>query len=125
MQGKVNEAAEKAATCDCTELHEEKLKAARTVLLEDWEVQRMAELFKSFGDPTRLRILAALSGSELCVCDLAALLSMSVSAVSHQLRLLRGARLVKFRREGKNAFYSLDDDHVYVLLQQGLSHVRE
>lgn len=121
----MEKAKETIPTCSCTELHEEKLAAARTVQLSDDEVLRMAELFKSFGDPTRLRILVALSASELCVCDLASLLSMTVSAVSHQLRLLRSARLVKFRKEGKNAFYSLDDDHVHTLLRQGLSHVRE
>lgn len=86
---------------------------------------RMAELFKALGDTTRVRILHALSFSELCVCDLACLLSMSSSAVSHQLRLLRGQKIVKYRREGKNVIYSLDDQHVVDLLRQGLEHVRE
>lgn len=85
----------------------------------------LSELFKVFGDSTRIRILWALSEGELCVCDLAALLEMGQSAVSHQLRLLRSARLVRFRREGKSAVYSLDDDHVRKIFEQGLSHIEE
>jgi len=85
----------------------------------------LAELFKAFADSTRVRILHALSFSELCVCDLACLLSMSSSAVSHQLRVLRAQKIVKYRKEGKNVIYSLDDDHVSVLLQHGLEHVNE
>jgi DNA-binding transcriptional ArsR family regulator len=85
--------------------------------------RHLAEIFSAMGDPTRLRILFALANQELCVCDLAALLGVSVSAVSHQLRLLRGLRLVKFRREGRLAYYSLDDHHVSVLLEMGLEHV--
>ena len=86
-------------------------------------VQRLSGTFKALGDQTRIRILDALSREELCVCDLAALLEMSSSAVSHQLRVLRDARLVKFRREGKRAYYSLDDHHVLILFEQGLAHV--
>jgi ArsR family transcriptional regulator len=86
-------------------------------------VQRLSGTFKALGDQTRIRILDALSRDELCVCDLAALLEMSSSAVSHQLRVLRDARLVKFRREGKKAYYSLDDHHVLILFEQGLAHV--
>jgi len=85
--------------------------------------QRMAELFAAMGDPTRLRLLLALSHAELCVCDLATVLGVSVSAVSHQLRLLRALRLVKFRRQGRQCFYSLDDYHVEQLLRMGLDHV--
>ena len=87
-------------------------------------LQDLAALFKALGDPTRVRILAALALRELCVCDLCAILDMSQSAVSHQLRLLRTARLVRFRRDGKNVFYSLDDEHVLALFAQGLEHVR-
>lgn len=86
-------------------------------------VARLAETFSVLGDPSRLRIIHALSLRELCVGDLARLLSVSPSAVSHQLRLLRNLRLVKFRREGKVSFYSLDDDHVISLISQGLAHV--
>jgi len=83
----------------------------------------MAATFKVLGDPTRIRILDALSREELCVCDLALLLGTSSSAISHQLRVLRDARLVKYRKEGKMAFYSLDDNHVLTLFEQGLEHV--
>jgi len=85
----------------------------------------LAELFKALGDSTRVRILHALSFSELCVCDLADLLNMSSSAISHQLRVLRGAKIVRYRKDGKNVIYSLDDAHVGTLLQQGLEHVKE
>jgi ArsR family transcriptional regulator len=83
----------------------------------------LAEIFSAMGDQTRLKILFALSNAELCVSDLEALLGISVSAVSHQLRLLRGLRLVKFRREGRFTYYSLDDHHVSALLEMGLEHV--
>ncbi|PID78359.1 MAG: transcriptional regulator [Deltaproteobacteria bacterium] len=85
----------------------------------------LADLFKVLGDFTRIRILNALVHSELCVCDLAAIMEMGSSAISHQLRVLRAAKIVKFRREGKNVFYSLDDDHVYSLMNEGLEHVKE
>lgn len=85
----------------------------------------LAELFKALGDSTRVRILHALSFSELCVCALASILGMSSSAVSHQLRVLRAHKLVKYRRDGKNAIYSLDDMHVQTLFEQGLQHVNE
>lgn len=85
--------------------------------------RHLAETFSAMGDPTRLRLLFALATEELCVCDLAALLGVSVSAVSHQLRLLRGLRLVKCRREGRMSYYSLDDQHVSTLLSLGLEHV--
>jgi ArsR family transcriptional regulator, lead/cadmium/zinc/bismuth-responsive transcriptional repressor len=85
--------------------------------------RHLAEIFSALGDPTRLRVLFALARQELCVCDLSTLLGVSVSAVSHQLRLLRGLRLVKFRREGRLAYYSLDDHHVAALLEMGLEHV--
>lgn len=85
----------------------------------------LADLFKVLGDPTRIKLLTALTHSELCVCALADILEMGSSAVSHQLRVLRGAKLVKSRREGKNVVYSLDDDHVRALMEQGLDHVME
>ncbi|MEE8219912.1 MAG: metalloregulator ArsR/SmtB family transcription factor [bacterium] len=83
----------------------------------------LAEIFRALGDPTRVRILHSLAASELCVCDLAAILGMSQSAVSHQLRLLRSLRLVRHRREGRMVYYALDDDHIEKLLAQGLDHV--
>jgi DNA-binding transcriptional ArsR family regulator len=85
----------------------------------------LAETFKVLGDPTRVRILHALSMEELCVCDIAALINGSQSAISHQLRLLRAAKLVRFRREGKMVYYSLDDDHIRNLFEEGIRHVEE
>lgn len=84
----------------------------------------LAELFKNFGDTTRIRILSALSEQEMCVQDLAELLSMGQSAISHQLRYLRTSGLIKVRREGKNSYYSLDDDHVRLILDIGVEHIR-
>ncbi len=85
----------------------------------------LAELFRIFADSTRIRILYVLLESEMCVCDIAALLGMTQSAISHQLRALKNARLVKFRREGKTVFYSLADDHVRTILDQGIDHISE
>ena len=86
---------------------------------------RLADLFKIFGDPTRIRILHALSLQELCVCDIAETLGMTQSAISHQLRALKQMQLVKYRRDGKTIYYSLADNHVYTILAQGLEHVME
>ncbi|HHW60883.1 MAG TPA: winged helix-turn-helix transcriptional regulator [Syntrophomonadaceae bacterium] len=106
-------------------IHEEKVNEASQVLVAEEEALNLAELFKALGDPTRVKILHALSHTELCVCDLAAVVKASDSAVSHHLRLLRTHKLVRFRREGKMLFYSLDDHHVGKLMEQGLEHVRE
>jgi ArsR family transcriptional regulator len=86
-------------------------------------VNALAETFRALADPTRVRIISALSTRELCVCDLAAILRITGSAVSHQLRLLRGQRLVKYRKEGKVAYYTLDDEHISALFQEGFRHV--
>lgn len=91
----------------------------------DETLYRLADLFKIFGDPTRIRILSALGRHELCVCDIAELLGMTQSAISHQLRVLKQMELVKFRKEGKTVFYSLADSHVSTILEQGLDHVNE
>lgn len=93
--------------------------------LEDDVIYELAEIFKTIGDPTRIKILYALKERELCVCDLSELLEMSSSAISHQLRVLRNNKLVKFRKEGRSVYYSLDDDHVLSLFSQGLEHVLE
>mgnify|MGYP006282227397 FL=1 len=93
--------------------------------LTDDVVYDLAELFKTMGDPTRIKILYALKERELCVCDLSELLDMSSSAISHQLRVLRTNKLVKYRKEGRSVYYSLDDDHVMCLFGQGLEHVLE
>jgi len=101
------------------------LAAIRTRLLAERTVESVADVFKLLGDPTRVRLLDALSHGERCVCDLATLVGLSESAVSHQLRLLRGARLVRARRSGRMAFYSLDDHHVIGLLHDTRKHVEE
>jgi ArsR family transcriptional regulator len=85
----------------------------------------LADFFKVFGDSSRIKLLWALDRNELCVCDLASLLLMTKSAVSHQLRLLREAKLVKYRKDGKNVFYSLDDDHIRDILEKGTEHIKE
>jgi DNA-binding transcriptional ArsR family regulator len=102
-----------------------KVAAVRGALIHPGAVADLAETFKVLGDPTRVRILDALSKAELCVCDIAALLGLGESAVSHQLRLLRAVRLVRSRREGRMVFYTLDDQHIVRLFEQGLRHVEE
>ncbi|MEW5786130.1 MAG: metalloregulator ArsR/SmtB family transcription factor [Bacillota bacterium] len=99
------------------------VRQAKTTMLTPHTARRLADTFKVLGDQTRVNLLSALAGQELCVCDLAAALEMSNSAVSHQLRVLRDARLVKYRREGKLVYYSLDDQHVVELFVHGLEHV--
>jgi len=113
--------------CEVVCIHEDRVREVREALLKEREeaVFSLAELFKTLGDPTRVKILLALMQGELCVCDLAAVVGISDSAVSHQLRVLRASRLVKFRREGKVVYYALADDHVRRLFEQGLEHVHE
>lgn len=110
--------------CEMHCIHRETVAFVRGRLPDPGETQRLAALFKAMGDPTRMRIIQALAVRELCVCDLAAVLGVSQSAVSHQLRVLRQERLVKFRKAGKMAFYTLDDAHITNLLHQGQAHVR-
>src|SRR5438132_390025 len=117
--------AEPDDACDVFHLDGAKVAALKTTLLGPSSVTALAETFRVLGDTTRVRILDALSRSELCVCDIARLLSLSESAVSHQLRLLRGMRLVRARRAGRMVFYSLDDQHIVGLFKQGLDHVQE
>ena len=111
--------------CDTEEIHEELLKIVDETMPDETELDSLAELFKVFGDPTRIRILFVLFETEVCVCDLARALNMTQSAVSHQLRILKQSRLVKNRREGKSMFYSLADDHVRTLVAQGREHILE
>jgi len=111
--------------CEVSVIHVEKVTSLKDRLLPGQMVQGLAELFKVMGDPTRAKIIYALSEEELCVCDLAAVLGMSVSAVSHHLRLLRNLRLVKFRKEGRMVYYTLDDQHVISIFTEGLKHVEE
>jgi ArsR family transcriptional regulator, lead/cadmium/zinc/bismuth-responsive transcriptional repressor len=112
-------------TCDVLHLHVEGIRTLRPALIAPGLATTLAETFRALGDPTRVRILDALSRAELCVCDIAALLSISESAISHQLRLLRSLRLVRSRRAGRMVFYALDDDHITRLFAQGLEHVEE
>lgn len=110
-------------TCEATELHEDTLQFVREHMPPEDSLYDLAELFKVFGDSTRIRILFVLFEAEVCVCDLAETLGMTQSAISHQLRILKQNRLVKSRREGKSVFYSLADDHVRTIIGQGMDHL--
>ncbi len=112
--------------CEACIIHAEAVDRAKTKAreLEGNTIIRLSDIFKAMGDPTRLKIIHALSSGEMCVCDIAAALGMEHSAISHQLRLLRNLRVVKFHREGKAAVYSLDDEHVLELFNEGLEHAR-
>jgi len=111
-------------TCEQLCEHPQVICIAKNEALPEGEAQQVADVFKLLGDTTRVKMLSALSKRELCVCDLAAVVEMGQSAVSHQLRLLRSARLVKYRKEGKMAWYSLDDEHIGSLLLQCIEHIR-
>lgn len=111
--------------CDCTIIHEETVQHVRTKMPADENLYDLAEFFKVFGDTTRIKILCALAESEMCVCDIAVLLNMTQSSISHQLRVLKQARLVRYRREGRVVYYSLDDDHVKQIFNLGLIHLNE
>ena len=112
-------------TCEDTCIHEDRLEKVRAGLPDEDELYDLAELFKVFGDSTRIRILYVLFESELCVCDLAEALHMTQSAISHQLKILKQAKLVTGRREGKSVFYALADDHVRSIIDQGREHIEE
>ena len=109
--------------CEVDAVDPERVSLVLASMIDEATTRRLAEIFRALGDPTRVRILHALAATELCVCDLAAILGMSQSAVSHQLRLLRSLRLVRNRREGRMVYYALDDDHIEKLMAQGLDHV--
>jgi ArsR family transcriptional regulator len=111
--------------CDCIVIHKDVVDKVRQNMPEEENLYDLAELFKVFGDTTRIKILCALFDSEMCVCDIASLLNMTQSAISHQLRVLKQAKLVKYRKEGKIVFYSLDDEHVKMIFDQGLMHITE
>lgn len=116
---------DKECCCEETQVHEELLKIVEEKMPEETEIFDLAELFKVFGDSTRLRILFVLFEAEVCVCDLAQTLHMTQSAISHQLKLLKQNHLVKSRREGKSVFYSLADDHVKIMIAAGKEHIEE
>ena len=111
--------------CDCGRDHEKDADALQEGMLDEDILFDLADFFRLFGDSTRVKILYALSQSELCVGDIAELLSMTQSAISHQLRVLKQSKLVKYRREGKAVLYSLADAHVTTILKQGLEHIEE
>ena len=111
--------------CDCCEVHENLLLIVNEPIPEENELYDLAELFKVFGDSTRIRILFVLFEAEVCVCDLAKALNMTQSAISHQLRILKQNKLVKSRRDGKSIFYSLADEHVRTIIDQGREHIEE
>jgi ArsR family transcriptional regulator len=112
-------------SCDYRHAHRELVEQVNAHMPNEDLLIDLAELYRVFGDSTRIRILYALFESEMCVCDIAQVLGMSISAISHQLRVLKQARLVKYRREGKTVFYALSDDHVRSIINQGLEHVEE
>ncbi|HIR84682.1 MAG TPA: metalloregulator ArsR/SmtB family transcription factor [Candidatus Galloscillospira excrementavium] len=111
--------------CEYIHVHEDIVSKVNETMPDDEILYDLAELFKIFGDSTRIKILYVLFESEMCVCDLAQLLGMTQSAISHQLRALKQSKLVKYRREGKTVFYSLADGHVRTILDQGMEHISE
>lgn len=110
--------------CEIEYVDQDMVRQAQAQLLDELAASQLAELFQALGDATRVRIISALWVGELCVCDLAATLGMSQSAISHQLRLLRQLHLVKRRKDGQMVYYALDDQHVAALFGEGLGHVR-
>ena len=115
----------KIESCNGNIIHEDIVVRVKDQLPAEETLYDLAELFKVFGDTTRIKIICALFESEMCVCDLSCLLNMTQSAISHQLRVLKSARLVKFRREGKVVYYSLDDEHIKHIYDAGLNHISE
>lgn len=114
-----------APHCDFMCVHADTVSRINSAMPDEDQLIDLSELFKVFGDSTRIKILTALSHGELCVCDLSKLVGMTSSAVSHQLKILRSAKLVSCRRDGKTVFYALADDHVTTIIRQGLEHVNE
>lgn len=118
-------ATEELECCEDCQIHLDRLDIVNSGMPEEEELYDLAELFKVFGDSTRIRILFVLFEAEVCVCDLAETLHMTQSAISHQLRILKQSKLVKSRREGKSVFYSLADGHVRTIIAQGREHIEE
>ena len=115
----------KVESCSCNIIHKDVVEEVKDKLPQEEILYDLAELFKVFGDSTRIKIICSLFESEMCVCDLSALLNISQSAISHQLRVLKSARLVKFRRAGKVIYYSLDDEHIKQMFDAGLHPITE
>ncbi|MDR0747482.1 MAG: metalloregulator ArsR/SmtB family transcription factor [Helicobacteraceae bacterium] len=114
-----------AVGCDCSVIHKDIVEQVAALMPKDEILFDLAELFKVFGDSTRAKILCALFRSRMCVCDIAALLGMTKSAISHQLRVLKQAKLVKYKKEGKVVYYSLEDDHIKNIFDQAFAHIVE
>ncbi len=112
-------------SCEFMHIHEEIVEKVEKVMPDEQQLLDLSEFFKVFGDSTRIKILYVLSQSEMCVCDIATLLQMGQSAISHQLRVLKQMRLVTFRRDGKTVFYKLADSHIQTILAQGMEHISE
>ncbi|MDF2543604.1 MAG: putative transcriptional regulator [Herbinix sp.] len=115
----------KVGICDCDVIHSDVVEMVKKGMPQDEQLYDLADFFKVFGDSTRIKILWALDSADMCVCDLAVLLNMTKSAISHQLKTLRQDKLVKYRKEGKTAIYSLQDEHVKNILEIGLEHISE
>ena len=111
--------------CDFIHVHEDVVKKVKKIMPEDDEIYDLAEFFKVFADSTRMKIIYALMENELCVCDLANIVNTTQSAISHQLKILRQSKLVKFRKEGKVVYYSLDDEHISQIVKKGREHIEE
>lgn len=111
--------------CSERETHNSIIDSISGAMPDENVLCELAEFFRVFGDSTRIRILYALSKAEMCVCDIAELLNISQSAVSHQLQVLRSKRLVRYRRDGKTVFYSLNDEHIFSIIGQGIDHIKE
>lgn len=111
------------AICDCNIVHDEVVEKAKKSMPDDASLFALSDFFKILGDSTRIRIMWALDQAEMCVCDLAVTLNMTKSAISHQLNTLKQAKLVKFRRDGKNVYYSLDDQHVTDIIELAMAHI--
>lgn len=116
---------DEGVACDCYETHDDRIAEARSFLPDENTAVDLADFFRLFGDSTRLKILFSLDRGEMCVCDISATLGMTMSAVSHQLRILRDSNLIRSRREGRMVFYSLCDDHVKTILETALEHIGE
>lgn len=112
-------------SCSCNVIHKDIVNKVNEKRHDEDTLYDLAEFFKVFGDQTRLKILDSLFEAEMCVCDLSALLGMTQSAISHQLKVLKQAKLVKYRRDGKVVYYSLDDEHIKHIFDQGLTHIKE
>ena len=121
----MNKVKENVCICECEEAHHDVVKYREARMPKYETLYDLSDFFKIFADSTRISILFALDGGELCVCDIAGLLSMTKSAVSHQMKILRQAHLVKYRKNGKNVFYSLADDHVKDIIEKALEHIKE